>query len=300
MRLSKPLRIGAVVAAVGLVLAACGGSGDGGAGDSADNHIDVAENPEFDKGTKMAEIADAGEVTIGTKFKQPLFGFKKIDDSMAGFDVEIAEIIAGKLGIEPDDIDWKRAPSKFRELYLEQDKVDFIVATYTIDDERAQRVSFAGPYYKAGQKLMVREDESDITGPESLKKTDAQICTARGSTSYQNIKEYVPKSRITLFESYSQCADALDTGQVDAVTTDNVILLGLISDNEGKFKLTGDAFTDEPYGVGIPKGDTQFCEFIGETLHDAADSGAYENAWQNTAGEFSKETPDLPELNSCA
>src|SRR5699024_2356229 len=145
----------------------------------------------------------------------------------------------GKLGIEPDDINWKRTPSKFRELYIEQNKVDFIVATYTINDERAQRVSFAGPYYKAGQRLMVRKDESDIIGPESLKKTDADVCTARGSTSYQNIKKYVPKNQITLFESYSQCADALNTGQVDAVTTDNVILLGLVSDNEGKFKLTG-------------------------------------------------------------
>src|SRR5699024_10394146 len=195
---------------------------------------------------------------------------------------------------------WKRSPSKFRELYIEKGKVDFIVATYTINDERAKRVSFAGPYYKAGQKLMVRKDEKDITGPESLQKNDSKVCTARGSTSYQNIKEYVPKSRITLFASYSQCADALKTGQVDAVTTDNVILLGLVSDNQNQFKLVGDAFTDEPYGVGIPKGATEFCEFINKTLQDAAAGGAYSKAWQNTAGEYASDTPELPAPDSCS
>lgn len=307
MRLSKTLRTGAVVAAAGLALAACGGSGGSGSGsgssgsggDSGSGYIEVVKNPQFEQGTKMAEIAKSGKVTIGTKFKQPLFGFKKLSGELVGFDVEIAKIIAAKLGIKPEQINWKRTPSKFRELYIEQGKVDFVVATYTINDDRKKRVSFVGPYYQAGQTLMVRKENSKIKGPESLKKTGAQVCTARGSTSYQNIKEYVPKSQITLFDSYSKCADALGTKQVDAVTTDNVILMGLVSESKGKFKLAGKPFTEEPYGIGIPQEHDPFCKFISKTLKQSAKSGAYTKAWEKTAGKFAKDTPELPELNSC-
>lgn len=138
------LTMTAAIAALALGLSACGGS-------AAENTAGSSTaEPTFAAGTTMAKLSAAGKMTIGTKFDVPLFGLKGLDGKPAGFDVEIAKIIAGELGIAPGDITWVETPSKVREEYLEQGKADLITATYTINDERRKRVTFAGPYYNAG------------------------------------------------------------------------------------------------------------------------------------------------------
>lgn len=289
-------KLAAGAAALSLALAACGGDDTGGGGD-----VNVEEKPSFEAGTTMATLADEGKVTVGTKFDQPLFGLKGLDGKPQGFDVEIAKIIAAALGIEPDSIEWTETPSAIREEVIEQGKVDYVVATYTINDKRKERITFAGPYYQAGQDLMVlKGNPKGIEGPESLKSTGAKVCSVTGSTPSENIKQYIDPSQLTLFDVYSKCADALRTGQVDVVTTDNVILLGLVDQSQDKFELVDKPFTEEPYGIGIKKGDTAFCEFINETLQKAEEDGSYEKAWKDTAGKVDEEVPDLPEPDPCA
>jgi len=289
-------RTKATLAAAGLALAlaACGGDDGGGT-------AEVEENPEFESGTTMAKLAEQGTVTIGTKFDQPGFGLLGLEDTPEGFDVEVGKIIAGALGIADEDIEWKETPSDIREQVIEDDEVDFVVATYTINDERKQRISFAGPYYVAGQMLMVKSDNDTITGPDDIAANpDMKVCTVTGSTPSENIKEYLAsEDQLVLFDVYDKCADALRTGQVDIVTTDNVILLGFVSESDGEFKLVGEQFTEEPYGIGIKKGDTEFCEFINQTLQENED--AYNQAWEETAGQVEgTETPTLPEPDPCA
>jgi len=293
MRL-RGLMVGAVTAALAVSTAACGGSGD------TSNQPSVNTEVTFESGTTMATLKSAGKVKIGTKFDQPLFGLKGLDGKPTGFDVEVAKLIAAKLGLAADKIEWVEAPSKVREEVIEQGKVDFVVATYTINDKRKERISFAGPYYEAGQDLMVKSDDSAITGPEALKAANAKVCSVTGSTPAEKIKEYVDPANIVLFDVYSKCADALRTGQVQAVTTDNVILLGLVDGSKGDFKLVGKPFTKEPYGIGIKKGDTKFCEFINKTLTDAVADGSYDKAWKDTAGKVSPEAPKLPALGTCS
>src|SRR5262245_56615379 len=114
---------------------------------------------------------------------------------------------------------------------------------------------------------MVRNDDTSITGPDSFKAGDKKVCSVTGSTPASNIKKYLAaETQLVLFQGYQQCLDALLGKQVDAVTTDNVILLGLISKNEGKVKLAGEKFTEEPYGIGVKKGDKDFREFINSAL----------------------------------
>jgi glutamate transport system substrate-binding protein len=286
------------VAIATLALAACGSDDDGG-GDSAEPS--VAETPEFEAGTTMARLAEQGTIRVGTKFDQPGFGLENLEGELEGFDVEIAKIIAGALGIEEGDIEFVQTPSAIREEVLEGDEVDMVVATYTINDTRRERISFAGPYYEAGQQIMVASDNDEITGPDSLADNpDATICSVTGSTPSEQIREYLANDdQLVLFDEYSQCADALGNGQVDAVTTDNVILLGFVSESDGEFKLVGEQFTEEPYGIGIPKGDVAFCEFINETL--AENEEAYVEAWESTAGQVEgAETPELPEPQPCS
>jgi glutamate transport system substrate-binding protein len=283
-------------AALSLAIAACGGDDTSGGGD-----VTVEEKPSFAAGSTMATLSEKGSVTVGTKFDQPLFGLKGLDGKPQGFDVEIAKIIAGGLGIEEGKITWTETPSAVREEVIEQGKVDYVVATYTINDKRKERITFAGPYYEAGQDLMVLTgNPKKITGPESLKSTGAKVCSVTGSTPSENIKQYIDESQLTLFDVYSKCADALRTGQVDVVTTDNVILLGLIDTGQDKFELVDKPFTKEPYGIGVKKADTAFCEFINSTLTKAADDGAYEKAWKDTAGKVAEQTPELPAAAPCA
>ena len=280
------------LAVAALTLSACGsGSGDG---------VKVADKPSFEAGTTMAKISAAGKMKVGTKFDQPGFGLKGLDGKLAGFDVEVAKIIAGAMGVTAENIEWVESPSKVREERIEKGEVDLVAATYTINDKRKQRITFAGPYYVAGQQLMVKSDNSKVTGPADLKaNADQKVCSVTGSTPAEQIKPYLASdAQLVLFDVYDRCADALRTGQVQVVTTDNVILLGFVSKSDKAFKLVGEQFTKEPYGIGIKKGDVAFCEFINTTLK--ANKAAYDEAWANTAGKVEgASAATLPEAAPC-
>jgi glutamate transport system substrate-binding protein len=147
---------------------------------------------------------------------------------------------------------------------------------------------------------MVKKDNTSVTGPDSLKAAKVKVCSVSGSTPGEKIKEYVDPAQLVLFDVYSKCADALRTGQVGVVTTDNVILLGLIDKSDGAFKLVGKPFTSEPYGIGIKKGDVKFCQFIDATLQKAVGDGRYQAAWDKTAGKVAGPAPAMPPADACA
>ena len=248
MRVRRSTGLVGIALALTLALAACGGDDeDSGAAGPAN------EGASFAEGTTMARLNQAGTVTVGTKFDQPLFGLKNLEGKPEGFDVEIAKLIAGEMGIAADKVNFIESVSANREPFIQQDKVDFVVATYTINDKRKQVVDFAGPYYVAGQDIMVAKGNPEaIAGPEDL--AGKKVCSVTGSTPAENIRTNYPDAELTEFDVYSKCAEALKNGQVQAVTTDNVILLGLISQDPDAFELVGKPFTEEPYGIGVEEG----------------------------------------------
>jgi glutamate transport system substrate-binding protein len=279
-----------VALALMLALAACGGGDEGGDGGQAN------EGASFAEGTTMARLKEAGKVRVGTKFDQPLFGLKNLEGKPEGFDVEIAKLIAGEMGISADNIEWIETVSANREPFIQQDKVDFVVATYTINDERKQVVDFAGPYYEAGQDIMVAKGNPEgIAGPDDL--AGKKVCSVTGSTPAENIRENYPEADLTEFDVYSKCAEALKNGQVQAVTTDNVILLGLIDQDKEAFELVNNPFTKEPYGIGLKKGDTEFRNFINDTLEKIEQDGRWLKAWDDTAGKVAPEKPTPPTID---
>jgi glutamate transport system substrate-binding protein len=275
-----------VVVALMLVLAACGGDDGGGA----------KSDVNFPEGSTMAKLQSAGKVTVGTKFDQPLFGLKNLEGKPEGFDVEIAKIIAGEMGIQADNIEWVETVSANREPFLQQGKVDFVVASYTINDKRKQVIDFAGPYYVAGQDIMVKKGNPlGIKGPDDL--AGKKACSVTGSTPAENIRTKYPQAKLTEFDVYSKCAEALKNGQVDAVTTDNVILLGLISKDQEAFELVGKPFTEEPYGIGVKKGDDQFRTFINDVLDKIKSDGRWQQAWDATAGKVATQQATQPAVD---
>jgi glutamate transport system substrate-binding protein len=276
-----------VAVALTLVLAACGGDDNGG---------QVKGGVSFPEGSTMAKLQSAGKVTVGTKFDQPLFGLKNLEGKPEGFDVEIAKIIAGEMGIQANNIQWVETVSANREPFLQQGKVDFVVATYTINDKRKKVIDFAGPYYVAGQDIMVKKGNPlGIKGPEDL--SGKKVCSVTGSTPAENIRTKYPGAKLTEFDVYSKCAEALKNGQVDAVTTDNVILLGLISKDQEAFELVGKPFTEEPYGIGVKKGDDQFRNFINDVLDKAKSDGRWKQAWDATAGKVATQEATQPAVD---
>lgn len=278
----------AASAALALSLSACGGS-------SSTSNPPVAEKPSFAADSTMAKLSSAGKIVIGTKFDQPLFGQKGLDGKPVGFDVEIGKLIAAKLGIPADKIEWVETVSANREQFIKQGKVDLIVATYTINDKRKTEVDFAGPYYEAGQALMVNKDNTSITKPEDVKGKN--VCSVTGSTPAATIVEKYGAVLVPA-ATYSACLEPLRNKQVEAITTDNVILAGFVSKEPDAFKLASDqTFTKEPYGIGLKKDDTAFRMWINDQLEAAEKDGSYKKAWETTAGTVIKTTPALPAIN---
>jgi glutamate transport system substrate-binding protein len=297
MRITRPFAALAAMATAGVVLAGCSSDAGNQAEDAADNSAAVATDVEFEAGTTMAELNEAGAITIGTKYDQPGFGLLNPSGTPEGFDVEIGKIIAAKLGIPEDGITYVETVSANREPFIQNGQADIVVATYTINDKRKEVVDFAGPYYVAGQDIMVAAGNPlGIAGPEDL--AGKNVCSVEGSTPAENIRTKYPEATLTLFDVYSKCADALTNGQVDAVTTDNVILTGLVAGNPDGFELVGNPFTEEPYGIGLAKGDQAFRDFINDTLEESFEDGSWADAWDATAGAISgQEAPEPPTVD---
>jgi glutamate transport system substrate-binding protein len=277
--------------------AACGDDDDDettAGGDDTTETTAAAE--EFPAGSTMAALKQKGKIVVGTKFDQPLFGLKNpTTGDIEGFDVEIAKLIAER--IDPDlEVEFVEAVSKNREPFIQEGKVDIVVATYTINDTRKQVVDFAGPYYIAGQDIMVKSDNTTIKGVEDL--NGKKVCSVQGSTSIVNVQQKAPQADLSItFDTYSKCADALADGRVEAVTTDNIILLGLIKDRGDDYKLVGSTFTEEPYGIGVKKGDDDFRDFINDVLEEIYDSGEWKDAFDRTVGTAGEEAPEPPDVD---
>jgi glutamate transport system substrate-binding protein len=279
----------AASAALALTLSACGGGG------GTTSNPSVAEKPTFAAGSTMEKLSKAGSIKIGTKFDQPLFGQVGLDGKPIGFDVEMGKLIAAKLGIPADKIEWSETVSANREPFIEQGKVDLVIATYTINDKRKQVVSFAGPYYEAGQALMVNKDNDTIKKPEDVK--GKKVCSVTGSTPAATIVEKYGAELVPA-ATYSACLEPLRNKQVEAITTDNVILAGFVDKEPEAFKLASDeTFTKEPYGIGLKKDDTIFRNWINDQLEEFSKDGSYKKAWEATAGSVIKTAPELPAID---
>jgi glutamate transport system substrate-binding protein len=272
MKLHKVSAAAAAVLALSLTATACGGSGGEGKGG----------------GKKL---------TVGIKFDQPGLGLKTPDGKYTGFDVDVATYVAKELGYDAKDIEWKEAPSAERENLISNGDVDFVVASYSITPERKQKVSFAGPYFLAHQDLLVRAGDNSIKGAKDL--NSRKLCSVTGSTSAQNVKkELAPKADLQEFGGYSECLTGLENKAVDALTTDDSILAGYAAqkENQGKFKLVGLNLSDENYGIGLKKGDTELQAKINKALEKMEKSGAWEAAVKKNFGPADYKNEPAPKI----
>ncbi|MFT4135511.1 glutamate ABC transporter substrate-binding protein [Microbacterium sp.] len=229
----------------------------------ADPKPEVADSP------TVAAITERGTVKVGVKEDQPNLGYlDPTTGERSGFDVDIARWVAASLGYDEEDIEFTAIDSANREQSIINGDIDYYVGTYSITDKRKEQISFAGPYFVTGQGLLVAAD-SDITGKDDL-TADTVVCSVTGSTSIERIKTETEAEPVEL-SKYSECVDQLKNGQVDAVTTDEAILIGYAAQDPDNLKVVGEPFSEERYGIGIKKDDTAFVEFVNTMLTDGGD-----------------------------
>ncbi|KQX57030.1 MULTISPECIES: glutamate ABC transporter substrate-binding protein [unclassified Streptomyces] len=237
-----------------------------------------------------------GRLIVGAKEDQPYMGEKDpATGRYSGFDIEIAKMMAASLGFDPAGIDFRTIASANRETALQNGQIDYYVGTYTINDNRKKLVGFAGPYYLAGQSLLVRTDENDITGPQDL--DGKRVCSAAGSTPYQRIEKDYPKAELVAYDTYSACVDNLLTYQVDAVTTDDTILMGYAAKVPDELKVVGKPFSEEPYGIGVPRGDNALRFALDDAIAAHEKNGDWKKAYDATLGLSGVPAPTPPAID---
>ncbi len=245
-----------------------------------------------------AQLAEQGTIRIGVKYDQPGIGLRPPGaDAPEGFDIEIGRLVADRLGIDEVDITWVEAVSDSREQLLESGSFDLVIASYSITDERRERVGQAGPYFTTGQQLLVRSDDADdITGPGDL--AGREVCSVKGSTSLERVGAEYDAEPVG-FSTYSECVDRLRKEEVDAVTTDGAILLGYAAERPEQLAVVGEPFSEEHYGIGYPRDADGMCEFLTDVLEAAYDDGSWAEAFEATLGGAGVETPEPPDLDPC-
>ncbi|MFF6948222.1 glutamate ABC transporter substrate-binding protein [Streptomyces iakyrus] len=236
------------------------------------------------------------KIKVGIKYDQPGLGLKEPDGSFSGFDVDVATYVAKELGYEPDQIEWVETKSADRENALSRGDVKMIAATYSITDERKQKVDFAGPYLLAHQDLLVKKD-SDITKATDL--NEKKLCSVAGSTSAQNVKDdFAPKAQLEQRGGYSECLSALQSGSVDALTTDDSILAGYAAQEQykGQFKLAGLKLSNENYGIGVKKGDKATLDKVNAALEKMVSDGSWDKAVKENFGPANYKNEPAPKI----
>ncbi len=277
------------VALVALIGAGCGGETEQ-AERPEEKAAPKAQAEKFPAGTTMAKLQEKGEIVIGVKFDVPPFGFKNPQTNrLEGFDVEIGEEIAKDLGVKPRFIE---AISDNRIPFLKQGTADLILSTMTINAERDKEIDFSDPYYIARGRILV-PDDSDIRGLDDLRgKT---VCTALGSTYEETLRERAPQAERKLVDSYSECLELVQNRAVDAVSTDDVILAGMIIQDDS-LKLVGEELTTEPYGAGIREGDREFQRYVNGVLEEIESDGRWERIYQKWVGRFTGQKQEPPTM----
>jgi ABC-type amino acid transport substrate-binding protein len=252
-------RFWVVLAMLGLFTTAC----------ATDDGATDGDQPEFEAGSFMAELQENGKIVVGVKFDVPQFGFRNpTNDELEGFDADMAREVAEGIGVEPQFVE---AISKNRIPFIQEDKVDIVFSTMTITDERKEQIDFSDVYYVAAQSFLTRKGEPMTVETAANRK----VCTAKGSTSELNLPAVQPDVDIVLQDGYAQCVQLLRNEQVDAVSTDDVILLQFLKQDPDAFEVSKETFSTEPYGAGIKQGRDEFVEFVNGVIQEMKDDGRW-------------------------
>lgn len=240
----------------------------------------------------MKAIQDRGKLIAGVDQNTFLFGFRNpTTGQLEGFDIDRVHEIAAAIFGDPNKVQFKVVTSNSRIDALKKGEVDVVVRTMTATCARWQDINFSVTYYIAGQRLLV-ERSSDVTSLDQL--GGEKVCAAKGSTSITTIAKHPAKLVPVQVDNWSDCLIMLQQGQVSGVSTDDTILAGMVA-QDPNVKLVGDRFTEEPYGIGIPKNNVDMVKFVNGVVAKSIADGDWQRSYDRWLGRTGQPgTPPVP------
>jgi polar amino acid transport system substrate-binding protein len=248
------------------------------------------------RGSDMAQILARGYLRVGVAQDTYLWGYRDpVTGQLSGFDIDmlqqVAQAIFGASG--GNDIHYVIVPNADRVQAVESGEVDIVAETMTINCEREKSVDFSTVYYEAGQRILV-PDNSTITGPQDL--GGKRVCAPKGSTSLQNLVAPGMPHGMQLWgvNDITDCFVMLQQGQVDAISTDDAILLGLAAQDSDNMKVVGPTFSSEPYGLAISKAHPDFTSFVNGVLAEVRSNGTWAQIYDTFLAPYTKTPAPAP------
>lgn len=298
---------GAALAAAALALTACSSTtslpGDETEADaSAETNSVLTDAPVASDdlilpGSTMERIRERGKLIVAEALDAPLLSQQNPTDpdSVEGFDADLAKLLAVYILGEPN-VEIVPPATETREAMLQNDTVDVVFNTYTITPERAEQVSFAGPYFESGLAVAVKSDNEEITGIDDL--DGKEVIVGANTPAVTAVPEQAPTANVTAFATDPAAVQALLQGRGDAYVQDYTLLASNAA-NDPALKVVGTPFTKEPYGIGLKHGDDEFKSFINDWLLAIQESGHWAEAWKTTLGTVTdSDVPTAPEIGS--
>jgi len=297
---------GVLLAATTLAITACSGGGTDlpGSDPSASSTKDAvfADAPVAGKdliipGSTMEKIKKRGKLVVAEALDAPLLSQQDPTnpDSVTGFDADLAKLLAIYILGKPE-VEIVPPASETREAMLQNGTVDVVFNTYTITEERATQVDFAGPYFESGLSVAVKSDNKDIKSEKDL--DGKNVIVGANTPAVTEVPKIAPKATVTAFGTDPAAVQALIQGRGDAYVQDYTLLASDAA-SEKQIKVVGQPFTKEPYGIGLKHGDDDFKSFVNEWLKTIQKGGQWGKAWKTTLGTVTdSDVPTPPEIGS--
>jgi ABC-type amino acid transport substrate-binding protein len=282
---------------VGAQLVADGTPIDAAAFDAIVTNGPVATAATIASSTWAMKVKKAGVLRLGGTQTSNLFSLlNEKDGKLRGFDAGLAQLITRSIIGDSSKFVFTQVTSSTREQVLINDQVDLVLATYSITPARAEKISFAGPYYASQAGVLVKTGTTFIQSYTNL--AAKKVATQAGSTGPAILKQYAPEATVLEFQTHQEAVDALKQGRVDAYVTDYTLLLNTLSLGTGEVQLAGAPFgAEDPYGVGVPKG-SDAVAFINTILKKLEADGTWAKLWTVAIGERTgkKNVPTPPAI----
>ena len=257
----------------------------------------VADAATIASSTWASKVKQAGTLRLGGTQTSNLFSLlNEKDGKIRGFDAGVAQLLTRYILGDASKYQFTQVNSSTREQVLINDQVDMVLATYSITPARAEKISFAGPYYTSQAGVLVKSNNSTIQSYNDL--AGKKVATQAGSTGPAILAQFAPKATVQEFQTHQEALDALRQGRVDAYVTDHTLLLNALSLGTGDAKLAGAPFgAQDPYGIGLPKG-SDGAAFVNAFLKNIHADGTWAKLWTTSIGQRTGSTavPTPPAL----
>jgi polar amino acid transport system substrate-binding protein len=284
------IRLGSVLVAGALLLAGCGGYDDTpvpkpeaaaapslpdpasapACGDPTRSYAPNGSVDELRSSRAVASIRQKDRLVVGVSADSYLLGSNDpLTGQIQGFDIDMANAIAEAIwGTAIGHVQLRVITATDRITLLQNGEIDIVARNMTINCERWEQIAFSAEYYRSGQKILVRKDLADdgVDTPQEL--AGLRVCAPDGTTSLQNIVAESPDAEVVTAANHTGCLVKLQRGDADAITGDDTVLAGLAAQDPYAVVPEQEAFTDEPYGIGVNAENVDLVRFINAVLEE--------------------------------